>query len=173
MNSLANNLNIIEINSSCSFQLKINTKYYHLESTLTVVSFSNNFQLAHTENLQGYFILLNKTDDIVYLKNEFFQNLLAENKTCLKILIQNEKTLELIKLTENYDDLILIELDLNQEMYSAKTSESDHEEDYDELDEFVNSLIVHNWTRIKSEDCSKQPKDQVKLKNVSITLTKK
>ena len=143
---LANNFSIIETSTSGVFLLNINTKYYSLESTLTVIS-TENIQLKDPEDLEGVFILLNNTDEIVLLQNECIKKVLVENKTCYKALISCQKCLETKKdLTKDYDDLIHVELDLNLETKqvnaNTESEEKNEQDDFDELDEFVNSLFV-------------------------------
>ncbi len=172
-NLLANNLNIIETSTSCVFQLSIKTKYYSLVSKLTVIS-SEDIQLKDPEDLEGVFICLNKTDEFFYLKNESIQKLLAENKTCYKALIFSQKWLEITNLTKDLDDLIQIEIDLNRYsdlnqptelVKNAETEQDDNEEDFNELDEFVNSLFVHSWPHIKLENSPKQSKEAEKYQD--------
>lgn len=138
---LANTLQIVECNQN--YQLKIKTKYYDLDSLLVVKPF-DCIDGIEQQFLEGVFILLDNTSS--YHKNEIINQLFEQNEMCFKAIIYSVKNEQITELTEKFDDLIQIELDLSNQT-------NDDQEKFDGLDEFVNSLFVHTWfnMELKSE----------------------
>ena len=159
-----NSLIISEIeNATNFFSIQIRTKYYDFDSNLVILSTSNEIQLDECEDLEGVFILLNSNDDIFYLQNNSVKKVLNENETCYKVVLLNqiESDDEVKKLIEieSYDDLIQIKFKSNSDL-------DEDEDEFDALDEFVNSLFVHSWSNLKMKtEANKSEEKDIKTLN--------
>lgn len=149
-NSLTIRSKLEETTLKNCFQIRIRTKYYDLDSDLVVISTTEEVSnLDDVEDLEGVFILLNSNDEIYYFQNDSIRKLLNENEACFKAVLFNATTNDEIRdLVDTYENLICVDLKPNE------SDQDESDQDFDGLDEFVNSLFVHSWPNLKMKSAS-------------------
>lgn len=149
-----NSLNSIDIASTSEsdnrlFEIKIDTKYYNLRCELVLVAFESLDALKLNKNeIEGIVVVLSKSTSPLSLAN---LERLKEFNAGLNLLIWNDLSDEAIKksLKDEVEKNLseeLIELEFKNNLVEQTSLSGDEDEDeFSELDELINCLLVHNW----------------------------
>ena len=171
-----NSLNQIEFISSSnenSHLLRINTKYYDID--LNVEFISSILDLESSKNhqhLEAIFIILNKNNSHNFHQNESFERLVENNKNKLNILLSDN---QLDKETRDdflnkFDEFVDLNISLDNreikvEVGNDNDDDEDDQDDYSDLDELINSIFVHSWSKMNLKDEKNQTVSSNKTTN--------
>lgn len=169
--SSINKIYINEIDKNL-YSFGLNTKYYDLELTLELISLESYSDrvssIASDEhflnNIQSIFVVLSdKSCQFLSQIDRLVSKIQKLNKSnsCLNILVLNWQTERPEILSKQFENFLKIKLNEDKNLLDEE------EEFFSDLDELVNSILVHSWEGIelKSDKLAKK-----KFENVNSEL---